>query len=413
MATIYRERKSPFWYARFRVWDGERREWKLTGKSTKALDRATALAVANQYEAAALAVASAAGAVDRGAAMSPEFAQALVDSLLTTAGLPPASRERTRVGDFVRETWLPEKDNPQTRKDYEAVWNRLEGWAKGRGKPVRFFDDVTPAAATEWRDWLTRQGLSRGRVNYHLAVAGGLWLAAVRIGLAAKNPFAAVKRLATTGAEDNRAARVFSADQVEALVRACQSLDDTAKASEWALVIRVAAICGLRLRDVTRLRGRSIDAETGDLDYLPEKTRKSSGGKRVLFPVDVLDPDLAKELREKRAGLDPDEWVTPTLAGQPVAGGAGLSRVFSRLMAEAGIDVEEEAGRGKLGRTRRSHGFHSFRHTAITRAKERGIPPELRRALFGHSSADIHARYTHHDSESLRREVANAVRPKE
>jgi integrase len=50
--------------------------------------------------------------------------------------------------------------------------------------------------------------------------------------------------------------------------------------------------------------------------------------------------------------------------------------------------------------------FHSLRHTAISEQADRGIAREVRMKLSGHKSA-VHDRYTHHELETLRREVEN------
>jgi hypothetical protein len=48
--------------------------------------------------------------------------------------------------------------------------------------------------------------------------------------------------------------------------------------------------------------------------------------------------------------------------------------------------------------------FHSLRHTAISEQANQGIAREVRMKLSGHKS-EVHDRYTHHELETLRREV--------
>lgn len=48
--------------------------------------------------------------------------------------------------------------------------------------------------------------------------------------------------------------------------------------------------------------------------------------------------------------------------------------------------------------------FHSLRHTAISEQANQGITREVRMKLSGHKTA-VHDRHTHHELETLRREV--------
>ena len=56
------------------------------------------------------------------------------------------------------------------------------------------------------------------------------------------------------------------------------------------------------------------------------------------------------------------------------------------------------------GRQVFSLSFHSFRHTAISEMANSGVSKERRMKLSGHKS-NVHERYTHHEIESLRKDV--------
>jgi len=46
--------------------------------------------------------------------------------------------------------------------------------------------------------------------------------------------------------------------------------------------------------------------------------------------------------------------------------------------------------------------FHSLRHTLTSIMANAGVPVEVRQKFTGHASAEMNARYTHHEIETLR-----------
>jgi integrase len=403
MATVYRDAKSPFWFARFQVWDARRETWKLAGKSTKEIDRSRALAVAAALEVAALE----AGPKKGRAGLDPAKAARLVSSIAALSSREEPPPERALPPREFAKGWLAEKKDAKTRASYQAVLAHLEEWARAHGVPVNSFASISPADAEAWRDWLAaRKRLSRNRVNFHLTVAGGLWIKATRLGLAARNPFAAVQRLALDDEADNRAARPFEAEEIAALERAALE-SGISSGQEWALAIRLGAVAGARLGDATSMLAGAV-SPSGDLDYLPRKTRRSGAGKRVLFPVAALDAGLARRLVETAAAASgPASPLMPSLARCRVNSRGGLSAQFRAIMEAAGIPLEIVGP--VTSRTRWSHGFHSLRHAAITRAMRLGLPPELRMALFGHSSMEVHGKYSHWNTEELREQILKRI----
>ena len=426
MASIYLRKNSlsKCWMARFKVWSAEKGRWEFVGRSTGTHDRAAALAIANQFQAAAVAAAPAGAGPGngRGRQLSSGDVRRLVESILVTAGTASDALDGALMapGDLVARHWLPDKRAGKTRADYEAVWERLRSWCESNRVGLDRFERFTPLHAERWREHLRELGLSANRVNFHLTVMGGLWIKAMRLGHAQLNPFAAIGRVELSESADNRAARPFSAEELARLIAAPRLLAESEartapgkgwwtkeRADQWALAIRIGRVTGARLGDVTRLRREDIDRDSGDLDFVPAKTRKSAGGKRILFPVGVFDPGLARDL----IGLAGESgFLMPLLAGVSTSSAIGLSAQFREIMVAAEIPLEAPDAVSGLGRRRWSHGFHSLRHTAVTGAMALGLAPELRQALFGHSSAEMNRKYTHWDTTELRRQVAEKVR---
>ncbi|RYD72170.1 MAG: hypothetical protein EOP84_23620, partial [Verrucomicrobiaceae bacterium] len=95
----------------------------------------------------------------------------------------------------------------------------------------------------------------------------------------------------------------------------------------------------------------------------------------------------------------------PTLHGKKSGSAGGLSNAFADLMAQAGVLAtlgEEKKGKG---RRFRSKGFHSFRHTLISKLANADIGQDVRKLMVGHNSDKVHERYTHLAIETQERAV--------
>ena len=82
-----------------------------------------------------------------------------------------------------------------------------------------------------------------------------------------------------------------------------------------------------------------------------------------------------------------------------------MSAQFRKLMKAAGV-IERVVEREGKGRTGPCKGCHALMHSFISSLANAGVPQDIRQKLAGHSSAAIHAIYSHHELETLRGAVA-------
>jgi integrase len=110
-----------------------------------------------------------------------------------------------------------------------------------------------------------------------------------------------------------------------------------------------------------------------------------------------MHPGLAAYFKPLPTGDDPTALVFPSLNGKKSGSYGGLSNAFNRLMQLAGIRVL--LGSEKRGNESRfkALGFHSLRHSFISRLANAEVRADVRKQLVGHSSDDIHRRYVHLD----------------
>ncbi len=158
------------------------------------------------------------------------------------------------------------------------------------------------------------------------------------------------------------------------------------------LLITIALHTGMRLSDCAMLKWSSLDMAHGLVSVVPIKTQRT--GKAVIIP---LARELKAELEKwERTG----EYVCAENAAeyQNKRLDANMSRYFQRC----GITTSEIIN----GKKRIVAGFHSLRHTFVSRAAEAGVTETTIAKIVGHSTVDMTRHYTHVSAEALKAEMA-------
>jgi integrase len=247
---------------------------------------------------------------------------------------------------------------------------------------------IGPKDVRSFRDALAAGGRVPSTVNQVIRkVLSVPFLAAHRLGYITTNPCAAVEALR----DDSDASReTFSAEQVRLLVDAADG--------DWKGAILAGFYTGLRLRDIAEMRWESLDFEAGILRIKTKKT-----GLVLMLP---LHPELEEWLKSRRRGIGKAP-IFPELTGKGTGGRFGLSGRFKAIMEAAGIKGRIlRAGEGSAGRQTSSLSFHSLRHSFVSALANAGASSEMRQKLSGHADEKSHAKYTHHEMESLRSAIS-------
>jgi integrase len=174
---------------------------------------------------------------------------------------------------------------------------------------------------------------------------------------------------------------------------------------EWRGMILIGAHTGMRLHDAANLTWQNIDLVGRMLTFRDEKTSsRKTRGKRdtVIF----LHDDLVAYLESLPTNDNPQAPLFPSLFGKPSGSHSGLSNSFNRLMAKAAIRAPLSKEKNGKGRRFRALGFHSLRHTFISKLANAEISPDVRKEITGHSSDEIHRRYVHLELDAQRRAIA-------
>jgi integrase len=154
--------------------------------------------------------------------------------------------------------------------------------------------------------------------------------------------------------------------------------------------------CGIRLADAAHLTWSAFNADERKLVFFESKNRKT---------IEIaLHPEVIRWLAKRPRGIG-NAPIFPSLAMHETGSAGGLSNAFSAIMAKANIAIPMGEARTGKGRTFRGKGFHSMRHTMISRMANADVSSDVRRAIAGHASDAAHRRYTHLKLETQRRAV--------
>jgi integrase len=370
MATILKRKGSQYWCAVWRDARG-RQIWR----STRQLDKSTALADALDYERAD----KLAGA---GTFVEAQ-AQKILRDILERSGTGDTLRTPA-IGDWLRG-WVVTKEAHKASSTAIRYKQIIEEFVEHLGPRAK--RPLSAIAARDIEAFLAKRkkaGCAPTTINLDGKILRTALNKARREGLITTNPAEAVDLPAKNSVERG----TFTAAEVKMLV------DEAER--EWKTLILLGYYTGARLSDCCRMKWKDVDLSAGTVTYIQRKT-----GKEVAVP---LHPELQTHL-EKLASTDkPDIFIMPGMADKGPGGRHGLSESFKRIVRKAGIDLQTVQGGGNRKISRRT--FHALRHSFTSALANAGVIPELRMKLTGHSSEAVHRGYTHHELDALKTAVS-------
>lgn len=395
MASVHRDLfyrdgrpRSPYWYGVFTGPDGRR-----VKKSTKCTDRDDAVTIVKGWaEAARLA---------KQDELIEDQARKVLNEMLASRGGQPISAVTVR-GHF--EEVMRSKAHSLS-KGSVAKYQRIarDFLAMLGPKADKRVELVTPREIQAFLDQELRGGRTPSTVNQSLKIIRVFFGKARRLGLISNSPAEAVESLRGVGRERG----TFTNEQIAQLL---ENPD-----VEWRGMILLGVFTGMRIGDASRLTWANVDLQNRLVTFSP---RKSGGKQHLKVPLapELFDYLIALPTSDNR----PNAPLFPRLSKTAVGAKSGLSQQFLRMVRGIGIDPhdgQEKAPRlpGKPTVARRSpiYSFHSLRHSFVSSLAAANVPEEIRCQLSGHKSKTVHAQYTHHQLETLRRAVESLPRLRE
>ncbi|MFK7849637.1 MAG: tyrosine-type recombinase/integrase [Akkermansiaceae bacterium] len=384
MATLYKQPKSPYYFARYFDADGKR-----VSKSTGVSAKREAAKIAAGFEADERRERGKRGELPKQfSAIIETAAREAVTGDLTLARaeelvlrLYQYANPETEIVSLEKfwQGWIAEQRNHvgfSTATGYDQdldLFSSMLGRKVMKSPPNELTKEQVTAALTKAKKKGDRRATT---INKALASLRRVMDAAVVAKLATGNP---AKQARALKAKDSIQRAPFTAQEVRAMI------DHEKTTDEWRGAITIAAHTGLRMSDVFNLSRKNVDGTR--LVIKPSKTSDSTG---TVITVPLTPPCLAW-IGDKKGDF------FPTLKNKP---SPVRSMQFAVIMKRAGVEKEIELP----GDMKASRSFHSLRHTFASWLAEADVHADVRQKLTGHSSSKIHQRYTHHD-EALERAV--------
>ena len=388
-ARVYQHPDSPFWRARFRVWNAVRQEWVWRTQSTKEADEARALAIANEFAEVARRAAPGSGRTR----LTREEVLEAVNAILRIAGVPTV---RETVGwKSYADAWLnakraAQREGANTAASYAA---HLKTFTASLDDPETPLNTIDVQHLRKWQASLSAAGRAGKTVNNITKTVGTIFRQAVAEGFMPRNPM----DLLPKATETPRERETFTFEEIAAIRSHLQDLDET----DWQTALLLGLCTGQRLTDCTGALWTHIDKSTRPW-WVWTLTQKKTGA-RVEIPI--VEP-LASHLRTLDTGAS--LYLCPSLAGMPSSGNTGLSATFTAFLEGAGIVGQHVAKKGK-GRGWNSKTFHSLRHTCNSIMANAGVSQDVRRKILGHASEKMNTRYTHLELETSGTALAASI----
>jgi integrase len=368
MPSLWKRERSPYWVCCYTGANGQRLK-----KSTKQTERKKAWDVC-------LAIERAEGHAKNGT-LTEQAAKKIIGEILErTTGEP---LHNYKVHDWLAH-WLDMKEQVRSNKTATRYRQVIRDFVTSLGDRANLaLAHITPKDVLAYRNSIVTASKTARTANLSVRVVSAAFNAALRQGYIPINPCVALESLPIKTEE--RA--TFAPAQVSKLLRAAEG--------DWKGAILLGYYTGARLGDVANMRWSSIDLGQRLIHFTPTKTKK---------PVTIpLHWDLKRELF-KKPGIG-KAFLFPSLAGKGTGGKHGLSGRFAGIMEKAGIEgkiIRHAEG----GRATSNLSFHSLRHSFNSAMANAGVSQEIRQKLTGHASAEMNARYTHHELEPLRAAIS-------
>jgi integrase len=365
---------SPFWYAVFRDESGRRRK-----RSTKLTSKSKALEMAHGLQRAA-----------RGARQGA-LTEARTRDLLSEI-LQSVNGEGLRA--FTVAQWLnlfvtqkQKSKADKTAKRHEQMTREFIEFLGPRANLN--IAAITTKDISDFRDRRHSGGLAPSTINVDITILSSAFNSAWKQGHISVNPCAAIEPLKDKAQRKH----TFTPEQVSALVKTTEG--------DWRGLILVAFYTGARLGDCANLQFENVDliSEIKTIRFQPGK-----GGGEV---ITVIHPELEDYLLSLPAPKTDKAFLFPSLAQRLIS---PLSKHFRKIMERAHIQQSVIRERGKAGRSVNALSFHSLRHSFSSILANAGVSEELRMALTGHTTREVHRGDTHHQLAALRDAVATLPR---
>lgn len=279
----------------------------------------------------------------------------------------------------------------KTLEQYGYQFRHFVKWMDKRYPQIKHMAEVNKAIARQFAMHL-KSKYAPNTFNKHvnlLRLVFRIW--ADNADVSGPNPWSGIARERLT----TQSKRPFTDNELKAIFKKAEG--------DRRTLFFLGLHTGLRLGDCCCLQWNQIDMKARMITVTPRKTRNSSG-KTVTIPI---HPELYIHLSSIMPAKT-SASVLPDFEERYLRDDASISDEIQGFLTDIGITVlKSGTGSGTDHRAVVLVGFHSFRHTWVTRAAEAGMDSASIRAIVGWGSPAMEKIYTHVSKEHLASVFAN------
>lgn len=284
-------------------------------------------------------------------------------------------RKEENLGELLSAIWKKYESNPanavskRVMDSYRQRWNKFMEWMQENNPMTLHSHQVTRQMAQDFVDYIWESGLAPTTYNKYISTLTMLFNDACDRDDDLNNPFSRIKK----AKQKSERRDIFTETELRAMFA-----DDNAE---------FVRFCAVGLYTTQRLDvARKITWEqfTDDLSMLYVTHHKTDADGSMTVPAEL------KEILERVPKAERHGYLFPTYATLKEC---MVCFLFKEKLTKLGITTTAPRERGI--RAVSKHGYHSFRHTAITRALSNGASSAKVKRLAGHSTTAMQEHYTH------------------
>lgn len=282
-----------------------------------------------------------------------------------------ATNNQTPVTEHL-DKWLSVAGiKPFTAYEYRNTINAL-------AERHKFLQDITKVEARDWINKLSEGGNSRDTISKKFAALRGYWQWLMDQGYIEKadtTPWDGLKPKANKQ-RSSKARRKSIPDEIAAKFLLQVKLNSEHFPDDYPVALIMAAT-GLRLEEACSLTVGDV-AVKDDVVWLDISKAKTAAGERF---VPIIHADTQALIKERLKDRKRSDMLFSTMRQNNLGQySPAVSKRYGRRLKRLGLPSEDVKG---------VVGAHSWRHRAVTKARQAGMPMENITIFIGHVSKDV------------------------
>ena len=356
------------------------------------------------------------------------------DTLEETAHfVQEAKRLKRQSGLLLARAWevyLKQPDRPDSGEStlgkYKSAFEAFLAWI-GRQYPKRqLVADVDHDIAWEYMQVITQSGDSNATYNKYLQTMRLIFKHLMIPAALDANPFDGIpkKPIASTSRKE------FTPEQVKAIFDGfdngffyeteTEALAEGRKRKrrikrieykpmfkdEMRVLLLLCCWTGCRGQDGCLMEWSNIDFERRLISYIPRKTARKTGYRKVTLPMKTeLYEALLEALKWKSDNKARENYILPKVADRYLRNPSGVQKDVMKIIhcatgEETTASKDHSHGQRKLAAN--VYSLHSFRHTFVSFCANAGVPLAVVAEIVGHGNPAMTEHYSHISTESKR-----------